>query len=331
MSGRMWGRLGLRVGAVVAAGVAGVLLYATPAAAHGADAPVAVPYVVRVWSVSVPGVEVRAVEGGARLELVNRSGREVVVLGLQGEPFLRVSADGVDENRESPTWFASRALRGGAVGGDAAAAAEWHRVAGVPVVRWHDERARELPVREWSVPLLVDGLEPGIVRGSVEAATVPRTGWWWAGSVLGAVVVGLLWRWRAVLGVVAVVGGVTAAWWVVGSAALAASPADGVVVQLLARVWALVVGGGVVAAGVLLLFKKVDLVLGIAGACLAVVIGMGDSGVFRYGTLAGPAWGRWAVAVAFAVGVGLTCAGGVRWYRAVGPSEGESAQGTRGS
>nr|BFE66271.1 hypothetical protein GCM10020063_107970 [Dactylosporangium thailandense] len=307
-----------RLVAAVCVGVVGVLLYGGPAAAHGADAPVAVDYVVRVASVSVSGVEVRAVEGGARLELVNRSGREVVVLGLQGEPFLRVSDHGVEENRQSPTWFASRSIGGSATGGNATAAPEWHLVVGEPRVRWHDERARELPARAWSVPLLIDGREPGIVRGTVAAAPAPQTGWWWAGGLLGAVVVGLVWRLRTVLAVVAVGGGVVASVWIVQSAGLAASPADGVGVQVLARLWPLVAAVGVVAAGVLSLFKRVDIVVAIAGACLAVMVGVGDSAVFRYGTLAGPAWGRWGVVVALAVGAGLAVAGGLRWYQATG-------------
>jgi hypothetical protein len=316
----VWARavLGCVVGGVLA------LLYGGPAAAHGADAPVAVAYVVRVESVSVPGVVVRAVEGGARLELSNRSGRDVVVLGLQGEEFLRVGRGGVEENRKSPTWFASRSIGGSAAGGDAAAAPEWHRISAVPRVRWHDERARELPPRQWSVPLLVDGREAGIVRGTVAKASVPNTGWWWAGGVLGAVGVGLLWRWRRVLAVVAVVAGVVVGVWVVQSAGLAASPADGVGVQILARLWALLTAVGVVAAGIVMVVRRVDIVVGILGACLAVMVGVGDSSVFRYGTLAGPEWGRWAVVVALAAGTGLTAAGGLRWYQATGPVQADA-------
>ncbi|WP_426506238.1 hypothetical protein ACPPVO_50140 [Dactylosporangium sp. McL0621] len=307
----------------VSLGLVAVVLYAGPVSAHGADAPVAVGYVVRVDSVSVSGVQVRAVEGGARLELVNRSGREVVVLGLQGEEFLRVGVRGVEENRQSPTWVASRSITGAARGGNASAAPEWHLVASVPRVRWHDERARELPARAWSVPLLVDGREAGIVRGTVASAPAPQTGWWWAGGVLGAVVVGLLWRSRTVLAGVAVVAGLVAAGWIVQSASLATSPADGVGVQLLVRLWPLVTAVGVVAAGGLSLFKRVDIVVAIAGACLAVMVGLGDSAVFRYGTLAGPSWGRWAVVVAFAAGAGLAVAGGVRWYQQAAPAEPE--------
>ncbi|MFD0585554.1 hypothetical protein [Dactylosporangium darangshiense] len=157
------------------------------------------------------------------------------------------------------------------------------------------------------------------MRGTVAAAPAPQTGWWWAGGVLGAVVVGLLWRWRGALAVVAVAAGGVVAVWVVQSAGLAASPAEGVGVQVLARLWPLLTGVGVAAAGVVVAFRKVDVLLGILGACLAVMVGVGDSAVFRYGTLAGPEWGRWAVAVALAAGIGLTVAGECGGTRRPGP------------
>ncbi|MET7399516.1 hypothetical protein ABZS66_39135 [Dactylosporangium sp. NPDC005572] len=307
-----------RVAAAVLTGLLLALAWCGPASAHGADAPVAADYRVVVGEVSVPGVTVRAVEGGARLELTNESGRQVTVLGLQGEEFLRVRPGGVDENRRSPTWFASRSLTGTARGGDAAATPEWHTIATEPVVRWHDERARELPARAWSVPLLVDGREPGIVRGTIVPAPAPPTGWWWAGALVAAVLVAGLYRWRWALVAVAVVaGGLTVAW-IVDSAALATSPADALGTQLLARLWPLVTGAGVVAAGIGLAFRRIDIVVAIAGACLAVMVGFAESAVFREGVLAGPGWGRWAVASALAGGLGLAVAGSLRWYRTVG-------------
>jgi hypothetical protein len=318
---RSTGRSTGRAGAVVVGVLVGVMValgYITPAGAHGADAPVAVNYRVRVDSISVPGVDVRAVEGGARLELANHSGREVVILGLQGEQFLRVRSDSAEENRRSPTWFASRSLTGAAAGGDAKAAPEWHSTSREPVVRWHVERARELPARQWSVPLLVDEAEPGIVRGTVEAARPPRTGWWWAGSLLGAAVIGLLHRQRWVLVWAALVGGGLTVAWLLAGAELATSAGDNLGIQLLARLWPLLTGIGVVAAGIAVAFKKVDILAAIAGACLAVMVGFSDAEVFSNGVLAGPGWGRWAVAVALAVGLGLLVAGAGRWYRTAG-------------
>jgi hypothetical protein len=309
-------------------GVLAVLGYATPAAAHGADAPAAVGYVVHVDSVSVPGVTVRAVEGGARLELRSTTDRTVVVLGLQGEPFLRIAPDGVAGNHRSPTWAASRSLTGRASGttaGTAAGAAaepDWRRVSTQRTVRWHDERARDLPARAWSVPLEVDGTTPGIIRGTVRPAAPPQTGWWWSGALLAAVAIGALalvrparGRWGLAV-VAAVAGGVTVAW-IVASAGLATSPAESLATQLLARLWPLLTGAGVLAAAVLQALRRpvADIVTAIAGACLAVMTGLADAAVFSNGTLAGPGWSRWAVATALAGGLGLLAAGGIRWYR----------------
>lgn len=362
-------------------GVLAALGYTAPVAAHGADAPAAVDYEVSVESVSVPGVTVRVVEGGARLELRSVTDRTVVVLGLQGEPFLRIGPDGVAENRRSPTWAASRSLTGRAAdeadqpGGAAAAEPDWRRVSTQRTVRWHDERARELPARSWSVPLEVDGTTPGIVRGTVRRADPPPTGWWWSGSLLAAVALAAALahpalarpaprratqgadqdgdhdnsheagqnsdhddghkagqdsnhddgheggRWSAagvvaMAGVAAVAGAVTVAWIVV-SAGLATSPAESLGTQLLARLWPLLTGLGVLAAAGLQALRRpaADIVTAIAGACLAVMTGFADAAVFSNGSLAGPGWSRWAVATALAGGLALLAAGGIRWYR----------------
>ncbi|MET7418543.1 hypothetical protein [Dactylosporangium sp. NPDC005555] len=300
-------------------GVVAAVGHGTPARAHGADAPVALGYEVSVDTVSEPGVTVRAVEGGARLELRSASPRTVVVLGRQGEAFLRVSPDGVDENRRSSTWAASRTLTGVVDGtADPQAPPDWRRVSKERVVRWHDERARELPARAWSVPLEVDGTTPGIIRGTIRAANPPGTGWWWSGALLAAVVIGAFaHRSRVALAVVAAVaGGVVVAWIVVG-AGLATSPAENLATQLLARLWPLLTGLGVLAAAVLQALRKpvAGIVTAIAGACLAVMTGFADAAVFSNGSLAGPGWGRWAVAVALGGGLGLLAAGALRWYR----------------
>ncbi len=287
-------------------GLLAALGYAQPAAAHGADAPAAVDYVVTVDTVSEPGVTVRAVEGGARLELRSDSTRTVVVLGLQGEPFLRVGPDGVAGNRRSPTWSASRSLTGRAApeGSDQAAAAaepDWRRVSRQRTVRWHDERARELPARAWSVPLEVDGTTPGIIRGTVRRADPPQTGWWWSGTLLAGVAIAALGvlrpgagRW-ALAGVAAVAGAVAVAW-IVASADLATSPAEGLATQLLARLWPLLTGIAVLGAAAMQALRRpaADIVAALAGACLAVMAGFAEAAVFSNGSLAGPGWSRWA-------------------------------------
>ncbi|MFF5227373.1 hypothetical protein [Dactylosporangium sp. NPDC000521] len=310
-------RSAARAAVAVVLGVLAALGYIAPAGAHGADAPAAVDYVVSVASVSEPGVTVRAVEGGARLELRSESDRTVVVLGMQGEPFLRISGDGVAENRSSPTWVASRSLTGTAKGG-ATTEPAWHQVSRQRTVRWHDERARELPARAWSVPLEIDGSTPGIIRGVITKAEPPATGWWWSGALLAAVAIGLATpRSRIALAVVAGVAGAVVVAWIVVSAQLATSPAENLGTQLLARLWPLLTGVGVLAAAGMLALRKsaANLVAAIGGACLAVMTGFADAGVFSNGALAGPGWSRWAVAGALAGGLGLLAGGATSWYR----------------
>jgi hypothetical protein len=99
-------RLRMRLGCATCAVVVLLVIGAAPAEAHlvGINA-MPTNYATRVLAVSLPiqGLEVRAAEIGGALELINRTGRQVIVFGAQFEPYLRVEADGgVDENRRSP-------------------------------------------------------------------------------------------------------------------------------------------------------------------------------------------------------------------------------------
>ena len=89
-----------------------VVIAAMPADAHlvGTNAG-PTNYRTQILGVSPPiqGLQVRVAEIGGTLELTNRTGQQVIVLGAQSEPYLRVEAGGgVEENRHSPTWLASR-------------------------------------------------------------------------------------------------------------------------------------------------------------------------------------------------------------------------------
>src|SRR5687768_12885127 len=76
-----------------------VMLPAAPALAHGADAPDATNYRVTITATpDLPGLTVTAIEAGARLQVVNDSGKTVEVLGYSGEPYVEIRPDGVYEN-----------------------------------------------------------------------------------------------------------------------------------------------------------------------------------------------------------------------------------------
>jgi hypothetical protein len=175
----------------------------------------------------VPGVTVRVVELGGRLELRNDSPAEVVVIGYDGEPYLRVGRTGTFENVRSPAVFLNRTsdpdLQVPAEY-DATARPEWRQVSTAREVRWHDHRihaSRAMLARgpmQWQVDITVDG-RPAAVEGESELVAPPP--WWpWLFVVAGtalAIVLAARRHWRTTLivalaalgaaGVVQVAGG----------------------------------------------------------------------------------------------------------------------------
>ena len=92
-------------------------------------------------------------------------GREAVVLGTDGLPFLRFSGGAVQANRASPSWRVDQQARGRAVVGTG-----WTTVARSQSYSWLDGRLRyphDVPpaevvrrrsvVQRWAVPVLLDG------------------------------------------------------------------------------------------------------------------------------------------------------------------------------
>lgn len=147
--------------AFAAAVVAGVAIPATPALAHDSEDLASTNYRSAVVSLepAPAGTSARVIEVGNRLELTNRSGQDVVVVGYEGEPMLRVGPAGVFENRRSPSVFTS-ATRPLAVPADAdpEAKPQWRRISQGVVARWHDHRAdpgqaAKAGAAAWAIPL----------------------------------------------------------------------------------------------------------------------------------------------------------------------------------
>ncbi len=90
------------------------------------------------------GVDAEVVELGRRIEVTRTTAGEVLVIGYAGEPYLRLDADGVWENVNSPSLylnrdrFASTAPPPTATGD---AVADWRLASAGRSVRWHDHRA----------------------------------------------------------------------------------------------------------------------------------------------------------------------------------------------
>ncbi|WP_229403941.1 MULTISPECIES: hypothetical protein [Micromonospora] len=351
----------------VLAGLAAVLATATPAAAHGGESPDGTDYRAEVTGVAParPGLTARVVEGGARLELVNRTGRPIEVIGYTGEPYLRVGPDGVYENSRSPATYLNRTLAGDTAlpaQADPAAAPDWRRVGDGPTARWHDRRARwqesappaavradptrEQRVRDWVVPLR-DGAEPVEIRGTLDWVPPPDAYPWWVAATLGFLLVGsagllaagtpLGARALAGAGAALAAGGVAAIVFTVGRELDAgATGVGGVLLGLLGgQIWALLTGLGALAAGGYALARRpaADFALALAGACLALFAGVTNVAVLARSVPPLPWPGglaRTLLVLILATGAGATAAGLLRLRAAAHPAVPAPAEPVRG-
>ncbi|MEV4535879.1 hypothetical protein AB0J82_18850 [Asanoa sp. NPDC049518] len=346
-------------------GLGGILVSAAPAWAHGADAPDGTDYrtVVTAVSPATAGLRVRAVEAGARLELTNRTGTTVEVLGYQNEPYLEVRPDGVYENVHSPALYLNATLTGEATlppMADPTLPPSWRRASTVPVVRWHDHRShwmlstpppsvaaapdRPQRVRDWVVPLRVDGIHALEVRGTLDWVPPPSGAVWWTWVALAGLAVaflGLVGRLRRLvssltmrsspasdaparwvlpaLAFVAFVAGLAAVVYSVGREVDAGNSGFGAVLGGLfaGQIWPVLTGLAAVAAAVFALLRRpaADFALALAGVCVAIFAGVSNAAAFTNGVVPVP-WsgflGRFLVAVVIAAGAGVAGAAALR-------------------
>jgi hypothetical protein len=99
-----------------------------------------------------PGVRVRLLPGRMPGLLVENTGAlPLLILGIDGEPFLRVGPEGVDANTRSETWRQSgRRFASSNAAGEMSTEADWQRVAQTPRFSWIEPRAR---ASTWQVPM----------------------------------------------------------------------------------------------------------------------------------------------------------------------------------
>ncbi|MGZ8751585.1 MAG: hypothetical protein ACXW1S_01265 [Acidimicrobiia bacterium] len=210
-------------------GIAMVVATASPAAAHGVGGLQPTDYVTEVEGVrpAIPGVSVRAVDLGSKIELRNEGRDPVTVLGYDDEPYLRVARDGVFENTRSPSVFLNQ---GQTITGripdayDSTATPEWRRTSSGNVARWHDHRAHwmgdqdppvvardrsrpHIVMRNWEVPVRVDG-RTAIISGDARWIPPPAPWPWMLGAIAMAAIVIALGRTRAWPRVLAIALGV---------------------------------------------------------------------------------------------------------------------------
>ena len=146
------------------------------AAAHGGGGG-ALGYSSTITSVrpEIAGVAVEVLESDDRL-LLTSEGKEVIVLGYDGEPYLRVTEDGVFRNTRSPATYLNEDRYADVElpdEADAEAPPDWEKIDDGARVEWHDHRIHWMsttppPVVEaapdephhildWTVPLQVEG------------------------------------------------------------------------------------------------------------------------------------------------------------------------------
>ncbi|HEV2311273.1 MAG TPA: hypothetical protein VGU73_12195 [Acidimicrobiia bacterium] len=323
---------------VLALGVATVVVAPDPAGAHGVAGIQPSNYETRVLRIvpGVAGLAVRVDDLGNKLEVDNGTGREITVLGYNGEPYLQVGPLGVFQNVRSPAVYLNRTRTGNTPvpkSANPAAPPEWQRIGGGTVVRWHDHRAHWLgagnppevqrdpgarhEVLFWTVTL-VRGRTTIAVHGDVVWVPGPSA-WPWVGLalVLALLVLALaatrLARPAVAVALAAMIAGesahVAGVWGgttVGGATKLAASAyaLGGIAVGVLALVW--VVRRSVSAAAPLLL---------LAGLFLALAGGLADVTVLyrsQLPTTLPHAWARFEVAMVIGLGLGVAAIGAWR-------------------
>ena len=226
-----------RAGAAVVVIVAAIsVVVATPeaASAHTVSGPRPTNFRTTLRSVSprIAGVNVRVVDLGNKLELTNRTAADVVVLGYDGEAYLRVGPRGVYENLRSPATYLNRTRAGTsevpavASSARASSAPRWHRVSTSHTATWHDHRVHWMGVSlpavvqrdpgafhrvtaRWVVPLRYDG-RPVSVTGALDWVPGP-SGRPWVPVIVSSAAVGFAAAYRkrsgaAIAAVVAMVG-----------------------------------------------------------------------------------------------------------------------------
>jgi hypothetical protein len=313
--------------AVAGAGIAPAPAPPTAAFAHGGEGANVTSYRTVVTGISSPmdGLTVRAVEGGARLELVNDTGRPIEVLGYSGEPYLELRPDGVYQNTSSPAAYVNQTLAGDTPVPLTAAVTSpptWQKISSGRAVRWHDQRVHWLGssrppqavadpdhahrLREWTVPLR-DQVRVFEIRGTLNYEPPPVTWAWWAGAGLVGLLLTALVRFRARwVAPLAVIAGLS----VLGYAVMRGLDGAGWSGVLLVT--------GALAFGAA--WRHPPFYLTLSGFVLAAFAGFGSSDAFLAAVVpaAGPGWlARACIAATIATGGALALTGLLRMRDAV--------------
>jgi hypothetical protein len=175
------------VGATLAA-----LVVCSAAAAHGGGGALGFRSKVTRITPAAPGLSVTVVDYDDRLELRNETGKPIIILGYEGEPYLAFRDGHVYRNTRSPATYLNDD-RFGQVAipeqADPKAPPLWEEVSPREDFNWHDHRihwmSRTLPpkvqaakdkphhVFDWSVPARLDG-QPLKIAGTLDYEPPPN-------------------------------------------------------------------------------------------------------------------------------------------------------------
>jgi hypothetical protein len=329
-----------RAAAAAAIAVGFLVVTAGPASAHGVGGLQPSNYTTIVHGIVPPvaGLHARAVDLGTSIELRNDSPYEVVVLGYQDEPYLRIGPHGVYRNQRSPAVFLNRtsipttsAPRGKY---DAKASPVWQKISDAPVTVWHDHRthwmgavdppvvahdpgSRHVVISDWDVPLRLDGRKLAVTGDAVWIPGPSPWPWVLGAVVLAAAVIALcrtrrwvaVMQWALALLIVSETIHIVGAWQAttasIGSRAVASIySVGGVIVCVLALVWMRRRDPWAATPAVL-----------IAGLFVLVAGGLADVTALarsQIPTTLPDAVARLTVTIALGVGTGLVVAAGMR-------------------
>jgi hypothetical protein len=162
---------------------------ALPAAAHGVSGTASSNYRTTLDAIAPEptGFVIEVIEAGRRLELRYLRGQPVIVRGYDGEPYLRVGPDGVEENLQSPATYVNRTMSGTAPLPDGLqpdGPPRWRRSGSEPVARWHDHRTHWMGAEppdavraDPSLVLNISDWELDVVQGDTVHRVTGRLDW----------------------------------------------------------------------------------------------------------------------------------------------------------
>jgi hypothetical protein len=190
------------------AAVLAALAVCSAAAAHGGGGALGFRSTVTRITPAATALSVTVIDYDDRLQLRNKTGEPLVVLGYQGEPYLAFRDGRVYRNVHSPATYLNDDRFGQVAlppNADAEAPPEWEQVSPREEFDWHDHRihwmSRTLPpkvqaakdephhVFDWTVPARLDG-KPLTIAGSLDYEPPPNNLPKPLLAVLGLVIVG---------------------------------------------------------------------------------------------------------------------------------------------